>query len=132
MKVSMKCVDCNIVNFLIPQEEKETRRCRVCGGKLKEYTVDLKEDDEADAAPQPIFLEILRTVIRKDCVSMSMIQRYCSVGYNCAGRAMDWMEDNGYVSKYEKEKPRKVLITKEQFESLYGPLDEETTKNEEE
>lgn len=126
MKVSMKCVDCNTVNFLIPQEEKETRRCRVCGGKLKEYTVDMKEDGETGTTlPEPIFLEILRTVIRKGCVSMSMIQRYCSVGYNCAGRAMDWMEDNGYITKYEAETPRKVLITKEEFEELYGPLDEE-------
>ena len=54
---------------------------------------------------------------------MSMIQRLCSVGYNGAGRAIDWMEANGYISKFETGVPRKVLIDKAQFEELYGPFE---------
>ncbi len=123
MEVSMKCVSCNAVNFHIPQEEKKVRRCRVCGGILKEFTVDMKENGVSVIPPEPVFLDILRVIIEKNCVSMSMIQRCCSVGYNGAGRAMDWMEANGYVSKFDKDAPRQVLITKEQFEENYGPFD---------
>ena len=123
MEISMKCVSCNAVNFYIPQEEKKVRRCRVCGGILKEFTVDMKENGVSVIPPQPVFLDILRVVIEKNSAAMSMIQRYCSVGYNCAGRAVEWMEGNGYVSKFEKGVPRKVLITKEQFEENYGPFD---------
>lgn len=128
VKISMKCLDCNTVNFFMGNDEREDRKCRVCGGKLKAFTVDMKEDGEEGGAasmtpPEPVFLDILRVVIEKNCASMSMIQRLCAVGYNCAGRAMDWMEANGYVSKYEGQTPRKVLITKEQFEQIYGAFE---------
>ncbi len=131
MKIAMKCLACNLVNFFMEENDGEERKCRACGGKLKAYTVDMKEEDgeESVAAsvtpPEPIFLEILRTVIKKNSASMSMIQRCCSVGYNCAGRAMDWMEANGYVSVFEGAKARTVLITKEEFEKLYGAFETE-------
>lgn len=51
-----------------------------------------------------------------------MIQRKCSVGYNKAGKIIEWMEDMGYISAFDGAKARKVLITKEEFESKYGPL----------
>jgi S-DNA-T family DNA segregation ATPase FtsK/SpoIIIE len=47
-----------------------------------------------------------------------MIQRKCSVGYNKAGKIVEWMEDMGYISSFDGAKARKVLITKEEFERL--------------
>lgn len=70
----------------------------------------------------PMYIEALRHVILSGSASISMIQRKCSAGYNRAGRIIEWMEEMGYISAFDGAKARKVLITKEQFESLYGPL----------
>ncbi|MBQ8395198.1 MAG: DNA translocase FtsK [Clostridia bacterium] len=74
--------------------------------------------DEVD----PMYIEALRYVILSGSASISMIQRKCSAGYNRAGKIIEWMEDMGYISPFDGAKARKVLITKEEFESKYGPL----------
>ncbi|MBQ8429202.1 MAG: hypothetical protein IJX30_03800 [Clostridia bacterium] len=70
----------------------------------------------------PMYIEALRYVILSGSASISMIQRKCSAGYNRAGKIVEWMEDMGYISPFDGAKARKVLITKEQFEEKYGPL----------
>ncbi len=69
-----------------------------------------------------MYIEALRHVILSGSASISMIQRKCSAGYNRAGRIIEWMEEMGYISAFDGAKARKVLITKEEFESIYGPL----------
>ncbi|MGN1053285.1 MAG: DNA translocase FtsK [Candidatus Scatosoma sp.] len=76
------------------------------------------EDDEADF----VYIEALRNVILSGSASISLVQRKCSVGYNKAGKIIEWMEDQGYISAFDGAKARKVLITPEQFEEKYGPL----------
>ncbi len=71
---------------------------------------------------EPVYIEALRYVILNESASISMIQRKCSVGYNKAGKIVEWMEDMGYISSFDGAKARKVLITKEEFESKYGSL----------
>lgn len=70
----------------------------------------------------PMYIEALRHVMSIGSASISMIQRKCSAGYNRAGKIIEWMEDMGYISAFDGAKARKVLITKEEFESKYGPL----------
>lgn len=74
--------------------------------------------DEVEA----VYIDALRFVILSGSASISMIQRKCSVGYNKAGKIVEWMEDMGYISSFDGAKARKVLITKEEFESKYGTL----------
>ena len=71
---------------------------------------------------EPVYIDALRYVIAIGSASISMIQRKCSVGYNKAGKIVEWMEDMGYISSFDGAKARKVLITKEEFESKYGSL----------
>ncbi len=71
---------------------------------------------------EPVYIEALKYVIISGSASISMIQRKCSAGYNKAGRIIEWMEDMGYISAFDGAKARKVLITKEEFESKYGPM----------
>ena len=53
--------------------------------------------------------------------SISLIQRKCSVGYNHAGKIIEWMEDMGYITPFDgKAKARGVLLSKEDFEAKYG------------
>jgi S-DNA-T family DNA segregation ATPase FtsK/SpoIIIE len=76
--------------------------------------------DQGDV--DPMYIEALRHVIMSGSASISMIQRICSAGYNRAGRIIEWMEEMGYISAFDGAKARKVLISKEEFESIYGPL----------
>ena len=77
---------------------------------------------DEDGEVEPVYIEALRFAILSESASISLIQRKCSVGYNKAGRIVDWMEKMGYISNFDGAKARKVLITKEEFESKYGPL----------
>ena len=70
----------------------------------------------------PMYIDALRYVILSGSASISMIQRKCSACYNRAGKIIEWMEDMGYISPFDGAKARKVLITKEEFESKYGAL----------
>ena len=45
-----------------------------------------------------------------------MLQRYFKVGFNRAARIMDQLEEAGIVGPEEGTKPRRVLMTQEQFE----------------
>ena len=71
---------------------------------------------------EPVYIDALRYVIISGSASISMIQRKCSAGYNKAGKIIEWMEEMGYISPFDGAKARKVLLSKEEFESKYGPL----------
>lgn len=71
---------------------------------------------------EPVYIDALRYVILSGSASISMIQRKCSAGYNKAGKIIEWMEEMGYISAFDGAKARKVLITKDEFEQKYGPL----------
>ena len=78
------------------------------------------DDEEGDGGVEEVYIEALKIVILSNTASISMLQRKCSVGYPKAGKIIEWMEDMGYISPYDGARARKVLITKEEFEELYG------------
>ena len=45
-----------------------------------------------------------------------MLQRVYKIGFNRAARIMDQLSDAGVVGPEEGTKPRKVLMTEEQFD----------------
>lgn len=57
----------------------------------------------------------MNVVTELNSASTTVIQRKLSVGYARAARIMDQLEQLGYVSPAEGNKPRKVLITRAQF-----------------
>ncbi len=62
------------------------------------------------------FEEAGRFVIEKDKASTSMLQRVFRVGFNRAARIIDQLNEAGVVGDEEGTKPRKVLMTMEEFE----------------
>ncbi len=62
------------------------------------------------------FVDAARFIIEKDKASIGMLQRAFRIGFNRAGRIMDQLYDAGVVGKDEGTKPRKVLMSAEQFE----------------
>lgn len=59
----------------------------------------------------------IELVVGAETASISMLQRKLRVGYNRAARLIDEMEARGIVSEHLGSKPRKVLISKEDYES---------------
>lgn len=64
------------------------------------------------------FAEAGRFIIDKDKASIGMLQRVFKIGFNRAARIMDQLCEAGVVGEEEGTKPRKVLMSMEEFEQL--------------
>lgn len=62
------------------------------------------------------FVDAGKFVIEKDKASIGMLQRVFKIGFNRAARIMDQLCDAGVVGEEEGTKPRKVLMSIEEFE----------------
>ncbi|MGM9537616.1 MAG: DNA translocase FtsK 4TM domain-containing protein [Candidatus Onthomonas sp.] len=63
----------------------------------------------------PMLNEAIDVVVETGMASVSMLQRRLKLGYSRAARLVDQMEEKGVVGPFEGSKPRKVLVTKEQW-----------------
>lgn len=68
--------------------------------------------DEKDV----LFKDVGRFLLESEKGSIGAIQRKFKVGFNRAARIMDQLEEAGLVGPEEGTKPRKVLMTPEEFE----------------
>lgn len=59
-----------------------------------------------------------RFIIEQDKASIGALQRLLKIGFNRAARIMDQLCEYGVVDKGEGTKPRKILMSPEQFEQL--------------
>ncbi|MGN1150888.1 MAG: DNA translocase FtsK 4TM domain-containing protein [Lachnospiraceae bacterium] len=64
------------------------------------------------------FADAGRFIIDKDKASIGMLQRVFKIGFNRAARIMDQLCEAGVVGEEEGTKPRKVLMTAEEFEQF--------------
>lgn len=62
------------------------------------------------------FADAGKFIIEKDKASIGMLQRVFKIGFNRAARIMDQLAEAGVVGEEEGTKPRKVLMTMEEFE----------------
>lgn len=65
-----------------------------------------------------LFEKAGRLIIDKDKASIGMLQRALQIGFNRAARIMDQLCQYGVVGEEEGTKPRKILMSPEQFEQL--------------
>ena len=70
--------------------------------------------------------EAVEVVVTEGKASTSMLQRYLKVGYGRAAGLLDRMEELGFISAQDGNKPRRVLVTKSDLDELRmnGKLDE--------
>lgn len=71
------------------------------------------------------FEQAVDLILEKEKASVSMLQRQFRIGYNRAARLMDELERRGIVGPEEGSKPRKVLISRAQWEDANGDGAEE-------
>ena len=70
------------------------------------------------SAYDDLFVQAGQFVIDKDKASIGMLQRVFKIGFNRAARIMDQLCEAGVVGAEEGTKPRRVLMSPEQFESF--------------
>ena len=64
------------------------------------------------------FAQAAKFIIEKEKASIGMLQRMFKIGFNRAARIMDQLAEAGVVGEEEGTKPRKVLMTMEEFEGM--------------
>ena len=62
------------------------------------------------------FVDAGKLIIDKDKASIGMLQRMFKIGFNRAARIMDQLAEAGVVGEEEGTKPRKILMSPEEFE----------------
>jgi S-DNA-T family DNA segregation ATPase FtsK/SpoIIIE len=85
--------------FLFEQEEL-----------MKKSSIENDEDE--------LLLEACEYIVDQGGASTSSLQRRFRIGYNRAARLMDMMEKQGIISEARGSKPREVLITEHDLESI--------------
>ena len=111
----------NVVTFIKNQEQsvydddvmKEIdRQAASTGAKKKDVpTSDGDEDSPADE----MLPKAIEAVIEAQSASTTLLQRKLKLGYARAARIVDELETRGIIGPYEGAKPRKVLISKQQW-----------------
>ena len=88
--------------FFIKKEETKNRK--------EEIDIPLEKNND-------IRSEAGQLIIDKDRASIGMLQRMFKIGFNRAARIMDQLAEAGVVGPEEGTKPRKVLMSKEEFDA---------------
>ncbi len=123
------------VKVLSELEKRE--KIKYCDGLIYEWNM---QEGKAQTCSEPYapkneqeatFIKALWECLKSGSASTSTIQRKCSVGYAMAARAIDWMEENGFISPINGSNPRGVLIGREDFIKKFGNPDDKGSAEEE-
>ena len=96
----------------IKQIEEAAARC---GNKKGAASATANIEDVDGDNTDPKLRDAIELAIESGKISTSLMQRRLEVGYGRAAKILDQMESLGYISPAEGNKPRRVLITKEQY-----------------
>lgn len=88
---------------------------------IEKISSDNKIDEDTSDCDEYL-QQAIELVVGKDKASVSMLQRYFRIGFNRASRLMEQLESRGIVGADEGSKPRKVLITKEEFDKMNADI----------
>ena len=94
--------------------EEEAAKCGMGKKNAQAASFDSGSDGESEGGDSK-FNEAVKLAIEEGKISTSLMQRRLGVGYGRAAKIIDAMEERGYVSKPDGNKPRRVLITMDEY-----------------
>lgn len=100
--------------------------------KVTQVVEEEVKEPEKDSKPErdEYFEEAGRYVIEADRAAAGQLQRRFSIGFNRAGRIIDQLHKEGVVGPAEGTKPRKILMSKNEFEMMLGNAPEPVSEEE--
>ena len=87
----------------------------MCGAKKGS---GLSAQGGGEIGGDPLISQALEVAFESGKISTSLLQRRLSVGYGRAAKLIDKMEEMGYVSAPDGQKPRELLISKQDYMEL--------------
>lgn len=104
----------NVVSFI-----KDTKSDSKCESEILEYInsasdTSIKSNEDCDE----LLDEAIKIVVETGQVSTSYLQRRLRIGFNRAARIVEELEKNRIISARDGNKPRQVLMSKEEFENI--------------
>lgn len=72
-------------------------------------------DDDGESEADEMIPKAIEVVVDAQMASTTLLQRKLKLGYARAARIIDNLEERGIIGPYEGAKPRKVLISKQQW-----------------
>ena len=105
--------DPNIMEHL-ENADKETPTADTIGGEERAHGAA-----ESGDGTDELLMEAIEMAVEDEQISTSLLQRRFRIGYARAGRLVDEMEKRGIVSASEGAKPRRCLITREQYYQMF-------------
>jgi len=105
---------------IIDDIEREAAKC----GEKKKGKADAGDDADAPSGSgglmesDEMIMPAIQVAVSAGQLSTSLLQRKLSLGYARAARIVDVLEQMGIVSGFEGSKPRRVLITEDQYLEL--------------
>ena len=104
-----------VVEFLTQQNNPETYNAEM-QVQLSQVTQAAQDLKNSGSDVDEYFADAGKFIIEKDKASIGMLQRMFKIGFNRAARIMDQLCEAGAVGPEEGTKPRKVLMSSEEFE----------------
>ena len=92
--------------------EEEAAKCGAKKGGGSDAMMSAGSDGDGGDSK---FREAVKLAVEEGKISTSLMQRRLGVGYGRAAKIIDTMEQMGYVSKPDGNKPRRVLLTAEEY-----------------
>lgn len=114
----------DIVKFIIENNENAqysndvAQKMESLSNDTTNTTVTISDVENTDDGRDSYFAEAASIITDKERASIGMLQRYLKIGFNRAARIMDQLEEAGVVGPEEGTRPRKVLVTKEELDTI--------------
>ena len=104
----------NVVSFI-----RDIKSDSKCESEILEYInsasdTSIKSNEDCDE----LLDEAIKIVVETGQVSTSYLQRRLRIGFNRAARIVEELEKNRIISARDGNKPRQVLMSKEEFENI--------------
>ena len=88
------------------------------------HSIERVQTSANDEDTDELLSDAIETVVRAEQASVSMLQRRFRIGYNRAARLIDMMEARGIIGPADGSRPRRVLMTEDEFLGLSAEAEE--------